>query len=154
MMNLLLQQEKQNYSYWVPWHPEYFNQHPRHSQELTVWCGAASSGAIGPYFFATSEDAAGTVSAVWKCCVTSVKQSTLRNWCAFGKVSESWGNFHYSIIKQSAGSISPAPYFPGRRCSMACTFTLDAPLSAFSSSLSTCVYFLLAHLKSKVFLSA
>ena len=41
---------KQNYRYWAPENPQELHQRPLHSKRLTVWCGIASFGVLGPYF--------------------------------------------------------------------------------------------------------
>jgi len=42
---------KQNYRYWAPENPQELHQRPLHNKRLTVWCGIASFGILGPYFF-------------------------------------------------------------------------------------------------------
>ena len=49
---------KQNYRYWAPENPQELCQRPVHSERLTVWCGIASFGVLGPYFFEDDEGAA------------------------------------------------------------------------------------------------
>jgi len=54
---------KQNYRYWAPENPQELHQHPLHSERLTVWCGIASFGVLGPYFFEDNEGVAITVTS-------------------------------------------------------------------------------------------
>ena len=54
---------KQNYRYWAPENPQELHQHPLHSEGLTVWCGIASFGVLGPYCFEDKDDAAVTVTS-------------------------------------------------------------------------------------------
>ena len=54
---------KQNYRYWARENPQELHQHPLHSERLTVWCGIASFGVLGPYFYEDNEGAAVTVSS-------------------------------------------------------------------------------------------
>ena len=54
---------KQNYRYWAPENPHELHQHNLHSERLTVWCGIASFGVLGPYFFEDNEGAAVTVTS-------------------------------------------------------------------------------------------
>jgi len=54
---------KQNYRYWAPENPQELHQHPLHGEKLTVWCGIASFGVFGPYFFEDNEGAAVTVTS-------------------------------------------------------------------------------------------
>jgi len=54
---------KQNYRYWAPENPQELHQRPLHSERLTVWCGIASFGVLGPYFFEDNEGAAVTVTS-------------------------------------------------------------------------------------------
>jgi hypothetical protein len=53
---------KQNYRYRAPENPQELHQRPLHSEKLTVWCGIASFGVLGPYFFVDNEGAAVTVT--------------------------------------------------------------------------------------------
>ena len=54
---------KQNYHYWAPENPQELHKHPLHSKRLTVWCGIASFGVLGPYFFEDNEGSAITVTS-------------------------------------------------------------------------------------------
>jgi hypothetical protein len=51
----------QNCRYWATENPHDIYQKPLHSDKVIVWCGVASFGVIGPYFF---EDEAGRAVAV------------------------------------------------------------------------------------------
>ena len=42
---------KQNYRYWSDANPQLLHETPLHSPKITVWCGVARFGIIGPYFF-------------------------------------------------------------------------------------------------------
>ena len=53
---------KRNFHYWAPENPQELHQRPLHSERLTVWCGIASFGVLGPYFFEDNEDATVTVT--------------------------------------------------------------------------------------------
>jgi len=62
MVILLLQHEKQSYSYWEPENSEYLQQRSLHSEKQ--FDGEfASSGVMGPYYFDTSYLAAVTVTS-------------------------------------------------------------------------------------------
>ena len=54
---------KQNYQYWARENPQELCQCPVHSEKLTVWCGIASFGVLGPYFFEDNEGAAVIVTS-------------------------------------------------------------------------------------------
>jgi len=54
---------KQNYRYWPRENPQEIHQRPLHSERLTVWCGIASVGVLGPYFFEDDEGVAVTVTS-------------------------------------------------------------------------------------------
>jgi hypothetical protein len=41
----------QNCRYWATENPHNIHQKPLHSEKVIVWCGVASFGVIGPYFF-------------------------------------------------------------------------------------------------------
>ena len=51
----------ENCRYWANENPREIQQQPLHSEKITVWCGVASFGVIGPYFF---EDEAGRAVTV------------------------------------------------------------------------------------------
>jgi hypothetical protein len=46
---------KQNCRYWVAENPRQLHQRPLHSPKVTVWCGIAKFGIVGPYFFEEDE---------------------------------------------------------------------------------------------------
>jgi len=54
---------KQNYRYWAPENPQELHQRLLHSERLTVCCGIASFGVLGPYFFEDNEGAAVAVTS-------------------------------------------------------------------------------------------
>lgn len=54
--NLCGNVNSQNCRYWANENPRDIQQQPLHSEKVIVWCGVASFGVIGPYFF---EDEAG-----------------------------------------------------------------------------------------------
>jgi hypothetical protein len=51
---------KQNFCFWAAGNPHERHQRPLHSDKVTVWCGVAFFGLIGPYFFEDSAIAAVT----------------------------------------------------------------------------------------------
>ena len=51
----------QNCRYWATENRRDIHQKPLHSEKVIVWCGVASFGVIGPYFF---EDEAGRAVTV------------------------------------------------------------------------------------------
>jgi len=53
---------EQDYRYWAPENPQELHQRHLHSERLTVWCGIASFGVLGPYFFEDNEGSAITVT--------------------------------------------------------------------------------------------
>jgi hypothetical protein len=57
----------QNCRCWATENPRDIHQKPLHSEKVIVWCGAASFGVIGPYFF---EDKAGKAVTVNSACYT------------------------------------------------------------------------------------
>lgn len=42
---------KQNFRYWCAEQPMQLHEKPLHAEKITVWCGIATFGIIGPYFF-------------------------------------------------------------------------------------------------------
>lgn len=42
---------KQNFRYWCAEQPMQLHEQPLHAEKVTVWCGVATFGIIGPYFF-------------------------------------------------------------------------------------------------------
>jgi hypothetical protein len=57
----------QNYRYWAAKNPQELHPHPLHSDQLTVWCGIASFGVLGPYFFEDDEGAAAVTVTSERC---------------------------------------------------------------------------------------
>jgi hypothetical protein len=53
----------QNCHYWATENPHNIHQKPLHSAKVIVWCGAASFGVVGPYFFEDKAGRAVTVNA-------------------------------------------------------------------------------------------
>jgi hypothetical protein len=53
----------QNCRYWATENPHDIHQKPLHSAKVIVWCGVASFGVIGPYFFEDEGGRALTVNA-------------------------------------------------------------------------------------------
>jgi hypothetical protein len=43
---------KENFCYWIEENPQRLRLRPLHSARVTVWCGVANFGVVGPYFFA------------------------------------------------------------------------------------------------------
>jgi len=58
---LLCDSNSQHCRYWATENPRDSHQKPLHSEKVIVWCGVASFGVIGPYFF---EDEAGRAVTV------------------------------------------------------------------------------------------
>jgi hypothetical protein len=54
---------KQNFRYWAPNNPYELHEKPLHSERVTVWCGVASFGITGPYFFEDRNGHAVTVTS-------------------------------------------------------------------------------------------
>ena len=52
-----------NCRYWATENPRDIHQKPLHSEKVIVWCGVASFGVIGPYFFEDEADRAVTVNS-------------------------------------------------------------------------------------------
>jgi hypothetical protein len=53
----------QNCRYWATKNPRDIQQQPLHSEKVIVWCGVASFGVIGHYFFEDKEGRAVTVNS-------------------------------------------------------------------------------------------
>jgi hypothetical protein len=54
---------KQNFRYWSPDSPRKMHQRSLHSSKVTVCCGVASFGVVGPYYFEDQNGAAATVTS-------------------------------------------------------------------------------------------
>jgi len=140
---------KQNYHYWAPENPQQLHQPPLHSERLTVWCGIASFGVLGPYFFEDNEGAAVTV--------TSERYvAMLRNFCEPElrhrgiNLSSVWFQKDGATAHTARASMSVLrEMFPQHVISHGS----DVPWPARSPDLSACDYFLWGYLKSRVFIS-
>ena len=140
---------KQNYHYWAPENPQELNQHPLHSERLTVWCGITSFAVLGPYFFEDSEGAAVTV--------TSERYvAMLRNFCEPElchrgiDLSSVWFQQDGATAHIARASMSVLrEMFPQHVISRGS----DIPWLAHLPDLSACDYFLWGYLKSRVFIS-
>ena len=64
----------QNCRYWANENPRVIHQKPLRSEKVTVWCGVASFGVMGPYFF---EDEAGRAVTVNSACYTEMLRTFL-----------------------------------------------------------------------------
>ena len=80
---------KQNYRYWPPENPQEIHQHPLHSESLTVWCGIASFGVLGPYFFEDDEGEAVTVTS--ERYVAMLRTSVNQSYVVVGSISHQYG---------------------------------------------------------------
>ena len=140
---------KQNFRYRAPENPQELHQCPLHSERLAVWCGIASFGVLGPYFFEDNEGAAVTV--------TSERYvAMLRNFCEPGlhrrgiKLSSVWFQQDGATAHTARASMSVLrEMFPQHVISRGG----DVPWPARSADLSACDYFLWRYLKSRVFIS-
>ncbi|KAJ4434071.1 hypothetical protein ANN_16390 [Periplaneta americana] len=52
-----------NCRFWASDNPQWMHERPLHSKKVVVWCGVASFGIIGPYFFEDGEERAVTVTS-------------------------------------------------------------------------------------------
>jgi len=140
---------KQNYRYWAPENPQELCQRPVHSERLTVWCGIASFGVLGPYFFEGNKGAAVTVTS--ECYVAMLHnfcEPALRHhgidlssvWCQQDGATAHTTRASMSILREM---------FPQHVISRGC----NVPWPARSPDLSSCDYFLWGYLKSRVFIS-
>jgi hypothetical protein len=64
----------QNCHYWATKNSRDIHQKPLHSKKVIVWCGVASFGVIGPFFF---EDEAGKAVTVNSACYTDMLRTFL-----------------------------------------------------------------------------
>jgi len=142
-------ENKQNYRYWPPENPQEHHQRPLHSERLTVWCGIASFGVLGPYFFEDNEGAAVTV--------TSERYvAMLRNFCEPElrrrgiDLSSVWFQQDGATARTARASMSVLREMcPQHVISRGD----DVPWPARSPDLSACDYFLWGYLKSRIFVS-
>ena len=119
---------KQNCRYWAPVNPQQLHQRPLHSEGLTVSCGIASFGVLGPYVFEDKESAADTVTyeryvaMLRNFCESEVRRRAIDS--LLSTVSARWSNSPHSkgIDECCAENVSTTRPFPWRRCSVAGTF--------------------------------
>jgi hypothetical protein len=137
----------QNCRYWATEDPRVIHQTPLHSEKVMVWCGVASFGVIGPYFF---EDEAGRAVTVNSACYTE----TL---CTFLEPElQRLGVETQTLWFQQDGTMAHTvrtamrvlnQMFPARVISR--RGNIEWP--ARSPNLNTCDFFLWGYLKSKVY---
>jgi len=129
--------------------PHPVHQRPLHSERLTVWCGIASFGVLGPYFFEDNEGAAVIVTS-------EHYVAMLRNFCE--PELRRHGIDPSSVWFQQDGATAHTV-----RASMSALREMlpqhvisrggDVLWPAHSPDLSACYYFLWGYLKSRVFIS-
>jgi hypothetical protein len=140
---------KQNYRYWAAENPQELNQRPLHSNKLTVWCGIASFGVLGPYFFEENEGAALTVTS--ECYIRMLFNSCepqIR--CRGIDLSSVWFQQYGTTAHTARPSMSVLrEMFPQHVTSHGG----DVPWPVHSPDLSTCDHFLWGYLKRKIFIS-
>jgi hypothetical protein len=139
---------RRNYHCWAAKNPQELHQHPLHSDKLTVWCGIASFGVLGPYFF---EDNEGAVVAV----ATEHYVEMLHNFCEpelrrHGScISSVWFQQDGATAHTARTSISVL-----RECFHNTSFLVAVTFHGLRSpDLSACDYFLWGYLKSKLLIS-
>jgi hypothetical protein len=133
---------------WAAENPQKLHQRLLHSDKLTVWCGIASSGVLGPYLFEDNEDAA--VNVIFERYV-----EMLRNFCE-PKLSRRGTELSSVWLQQDGATAHTA------RASMSVLQEMfsqhvisrggDVSWPVHSPDLSACNYFLWGYLKRKVFI--
>jgi len=137
----------QNCRYWSTENPRDIHQKPLHSEKVTVWCGVASFGVIGPYFF---EDEAGRAITVNSSRYTDMLRTFLEP-----ELQRLGVESHTLWFQQDGATPNTArtamrvlnEMFPGRVISR--RGNIEWP--ARSPDLNACDFFLWGYLKSKVY---
>jgi len=118
---------KQNYHSWAPENPQELHQRPLHSERLTVWCGIASFGVLGPYFFEDNEGA--TITVTSERYVAMLRNFCEPELCHRGiDLSSVWFQQDGATAHTARALMSvlrkmfPQRHFPWRRCSTAGMF--------------------------------
>jgi hypothetical protein len=130
---------KQKFLWWAEEYPQKLHQLSLHSAQMSIWCGVANFGVIGPYYF--EERDWRTITAISARYVTELRHT---------RTQLSWNlAFHHmvaarrydcpcseSIYGGRSGNISGARYYTARGACMACTFTWPLCLRLFLSGLT------------------
>jgi hypothetical protein len=137
----------QNCRYWSTENPRALRQKPLHSEKVTVWCGVASFGVIGPYFF---EDEAGRAVTVNSSRYTDMLRTFLEP-----ELQRLGVESHTLWFQQDGATPHTArtamrvlnEMFPGHMISQ----RGNTEWPARSPDLNTCDFFLRGYIKSKVY---
>jgi hypothetical protein len=139
----------QNCRYWSRENPNEIHQRPLHSEKVTVWCGVARFGVIGPFFFENQTGTTVTVNAeryvdmIQNFLVTRLQQLGIEMdsvWFQQDGATAHTANLSMNALRD---------LFPGHLISR----FGDVAWPARSPDLNACDFWLWGYLKSKVFVT-
>lgn len=140
---------RQNFRYWSAENPKDLYERPLHPRKVTVWCGVARFGIIGPYFF--EDDMGNSVTINSERYVEMLRGFLVPQLRLLGiDMTETWFQQDGATCHTALDSMAVLrELFPGKLISR----FGDVPWSARSPDLTSCDCWLWGYLKSKVFAS-
>lgn len=140
---------RQNFRYWSAKNPKEHHETSLHPEKVTVWCGVARLGVIGPYFFEDERGSTVTVNA--ERYVEMLRGFLVPQLQLLGfDMTNTWFQQDGATCHTAIDSMEVLrELFPGKLISR----FGDVPWSARSPDLTSCDCWLWGYLKSKVFVS-
>lgn len=140
---------RQNFRYWSAENPKEIHETSLHPKKVTVWCGVARYGVIGPYFF--EDERGNTVTVNSERYVEMLRGFLVPELRMLGiDMTNTWFQQDGATCHTAIDSMTVLrELFPGKVISR----FGDVPWSARSPDLTSCDCWLWGYLKSKVFAS-